>query len=66
MLEGAVNMAKLASSERLFYRQASGQVRRSATAEIVCAERAAETLRPPGRRLIDDPYAKHFLTTGLP
>ena len=57
-------MAKLASSERLFYRQASGQVRRSATAEIVCAQRAAETLRPPGHRLIDDPYAKHFLTTG--
>jgi methyltransferase (TIGR00027 family) len=45
-------------------RQAPGQERRSATAEIVCAQRAAETLRPPGRRLIDDPYAKHFLTTG--
>ena len=57
-------MAKLASSERLSYRQASGQVRRSATAQIVCAQRAAETLRPLGRRLIDDPYARYFLTTG--
>jgi methyltransferase (TIGR00027 family) len=57
-------MARPVISERRFNRQASGQVRRSATAEIVCAERAAETLRPPGRRLIDDPYAKYFLTTG--
>jgi methyltransferase (TIGR00027 family) len=55
-------MARPLTSERGFNRQASGQVRRSATAEIVCAQRAAETLRPPGRRLIDDPYAKHFLT----
>jgi len=39
-------------------------VRRSETAEIVCAQRAAETLRPVDRRLIDDPYAKHFLTKG--
>jgi methyltransferase (TIGR00027 family) len=44
--------------------QAPGQVRPSATAEIVCAERAAETLRPPGRRFIDDPYASRFLTKG--
>ena len=64
MLEGPINMAKLASSERLFHRQASSQVRRSATAEIVCAQRAAETLRPPGRRLIDDRYAKYFLAAG--
>lgn len=40
----------------------AGQVRRSETAEIVCAQRAAETLRPADRRLIEDPYAKHFLT----
>ena len=39
-----------------------GQVRRSATAEIVCAERAAETWRPADRRLIDDPYAQHFIS----
>ena len=39
-----------------------GQVQRSATAEIVCAQRSAETLRPAHRRLIDDPYAKYFLT----
>jgi methyltransferase (TIGR00027 family) len=57
-------MARPVTSERRFNRQASGQVRRSATAEIVCAQRAAETLRPPGRRLIDDPYAKYFLATG--
>lgn len=42
-----------------------GQVRRSQTAEIVCAQRAAETRRPADRRLIDDPYAEHFLTNGL-
>ena len=41
-----------------------GQVRRSRTAEIVCAQRAAETQRPAGRRLVDDPYARYFLTTG--
>ena len=40
------------------------QLRRSETAEIVCAQRAAETLRPADRRLIDDPHAKHFLTKG--
>ena len=38
-----------------------GQVRPSATAEITCAQRAAETLMPPGLRLVDDPYARHFL-----
>jgi methyltransferase (TIGR00027 family) len=57
-------MARPVTSERRFNRQAPGQGRRSATAEIVCAQRAAETLRPPGRRLIDDPYARYFLTTG--
>src|SRR5260370_6299818 len=56
-------MARTVTSERGLNRQASGQVRRSATAEIVCAQRAAETLRPLGRRLSDDPYAKYFLTT---
>jgi methyltransferase (TIGR00027 family) len=38
-----------------------GQVRPSATAEITCAQRAAETRMPARRRLIDDPYAKYFL-----
>ena len=57
-------MARPATSERRFSRQASGQVRPGATAETACARRAVETLRPPGRRLIDDPYAKHFLTKG--
>src|SRR4051794_12117399 len=38
-----------------------GQCRRSRTAEIVCALRAAETRRPANKRLIDDPYAPHFL-----
>jgi methyltransferase (TIGR00027 family) len=42
-----------------------GQVRRSETAEIVCAQRAAETLRPRDRRLVDDPYARHFVTQPL-
>jgi methyltransferase (TIGR00027 family) len=45
-------------------RSGPGQVRRSETAEIVCAQRAAETLRPADRRLIDDPYARYFLTKG--
>jgi methyltransferase (TIGR00027 family) len=57
-------MARQVSSGRRVTGQAPGQVRRSATAEIVCAQRAAETLRPPARRLIDDPYARHFLTKG--
>ena len=57
-------MASPATSERHFNRQVPGQVQRSRTAEIVCAMRAAETLRPPGRRIIDDPYAKLFLTNG--
>lgn len=39
-----------------------GQVQRSSTAEIVCAERAAESLRPADRRWIDDRFAKYFLT----
>ena len=36
-------MARPVTSGRRFNRQASGQVRRSATAEIVCAQRAALT-----------------------
>jgi methyltransferase (TIGR00027 family) len=44
---------------------ARGQVRPSRTAEIVCAERAIETLRPADRRMIDDPYARHFVTSRL-
>lgn len=44
---------------------ARGQVRRSRTAEIVCAERALETQRPAGRRVIDDPYARHFVANRL-
>jgi len=57
-------MARQVTSERRYSGERPGQVRRSATAEIVCALRAAETPRPPGRRLIDDPYARHFLTKG--
>jgi methyltransferase (TIGR00027 family) len=57
-------MTRQVTSARRVTGPAQGQVRRSATAEIVCAQRAAETLRPPGRRLIDDPYARHFLTNG--
>jgi methyltransferase (TIGR00027 family) len=57
-------MARPATSERRGNMQASGQVRRSATAEIVCAQRAAETMRPPRHRLIDDPYARYFLAKG--
>ncbi|CAM2934446.1 SAM-dependent methyltransferase [Mycobacterium intermedium] len=33
----------------------------SLTAQLNAAQRAAETLRPPGRRLIDDPYSRHFV-----
>src|SRR4051794_31213894 len=44
---------------------ARGQVRRSQTAEIVCAQRAAETRRPADDRLIDDPFARLFLANGL-
>lgn len=33
----------------------------SLTAELNAAQRAAETLRPPGRRLVDDPYSQHFV-----
>jgi len=57
-------MARQVTAERRSGGETSGQVRRSATAEIVCALRAAETPRPPGRRLVDDPYARHFLATG--
>ena len=42
-----------------------GQVRPSETAEITCAQRAGESLRPADRRLIDDPYAKNFVTKPL-
>lgn len=44
---------------------ARGQLRRSRTAEIVCAVRAVETRRPARQRLTDDPYAKHFVTNRL-
>jgi methyltransferase (TIGR00027 family) len=57
-------MARQVTQEGCSAGETAGQVRRSATAEIVCALRAAETPRPPGRRLIDDPYARHFLTKG--
>src|SRR3954452_12455364 len=33
----------------------------SLTAQLNAAQRAAETLRPPGRRLIDDKYSRHFV-----
>jgi methyltransferase (TIGR00027 family) len=33
----------------------------SLTAEAVCFFRAVETARPPGQRLLDDPYAARFL-----
>jgi len=43
----------------------STQLRPSETAEITCAQRAGESLRPQDRRLIDDPYAKAFVTKPL-
>ncbi|SOJ55194.1 Putative S-adenosyl-L-methionine-dependent methyltransferase [Mycobacterium simulans] len=33
----------------------------SLTAQLNAAQRAAETLRPPARRLLDDPYSRHFV-----
>ncbi len=33
----------------------------SRTAEAVCLARATERRRPPGERILDDPYARHFL-----
>ncbi|MGA8545549.1 MAG: SAM-dependent methyltransferase [Mycobacterium sp.] len=33
----------------------------SLTAQINAAQRAAETLLPPGRRLLDDPYSRYFV-----
>lgn len=33
----------------------------SLTAQINAAQRAAETLQPPSRRLLDDPYSRHFV-----
>jgi methyltransferase (TIGR00027 family) len=50
------------TSQETQQRKAAGQVRPSQTAEITCAQRAGETLRPAGRRLIDDPYAHHLVT----
>lgn len=35
--------------------------RASFTAESCAARRAAETMRPPGRRLLDDPYSRLFV-----
>ncbi|EUA03183.1 methyltransferase, TIGR00027 family protein [Mycobacterium kansasii 824] len=32
----------------------------SLTAQINAAQRAAETLQPPARRLLDDPYSRHY------
>lgn len=51
----AVNksVARLAGARR--------QTSPSATAEITCAQRAAETLMPMHSRLIKDPYARYFL-----
>jgi methyltransferase (TIGR00027 family) len=40
-----------------------GQLRRSRTAEIVCALRAVESRRPTGERFINDPYAHRFVST---
>jgi methyltransferase (TIGR00027 family) len=33
----------------------------SLTAQVNAAQRAAETLRPPDRRLLEDPYSRHFV-----
>lgn len=33
----------------------------SLTAQVNAAQRAAESMRPPGSRLLDDPYSRHFL-----
>jgi methyltransferase (TIGR00027 family) len=46
-------------------RGSAGQDRPSFTAEVVCAQRAGETRQRPGRRLIDDPYARHFVQSPL-
>jgi len=35
--------------------------RPSQTAEVVCLMRASDQRRPPGERIIDDPFARHFL-----
>ncbi|MGH3723420.1 MAG: class I SAM-dependent methyltransferase [Mycobacterium sp.] len=35
--------------------------RASFTAQSCAAQRAAETLQPPGRRILDDPYSRHFV-----
>jgi methyltransferase (TIGR00027 family) len=35
--------------------------RASFTAQTCAARRAAETLQPPGRRLLDDPWSRHFV-----
>jgi methyltransferase (TIGR00027 family) len=49
------------SNQETRRRALQGQVRPSETAEITCAQRAGESLRPPDRRLIDDPYARYFV-----
>lgn len=36
--------------------------RPSLTAEVVCFMRAVDQLKPPADRVIDDPYARHFLS----
>lgn len=33
----------------------------SLTAQVNAAQRAAETMQPPGRRLLDDPYSRHYV-----
>src|SRR5690242_182102 len=33
----------------------------SLTAQANAAQRAAESMRPPDRRLLDDPYSRHFV-----
>lgn len=35
--------------------------RASFTAQSCAARRAAETLQPPGRRVLDDPYSRYFV-----
>ncbi|ORA58155.1 class I SAM-dependent methyltransferase [Mycobacteroides franklinii] len=39
--------------------------RASFTAQSCAAQRAAETLQPPDRRLLDDPYSRYFIRSPL-
>lgn len=39
--------------------------RASFTAQSCAAQRAAETLQPPDRRLLDDPYSRYFIQSPL-